>query len=152
MNCQEMTAMMVAYLDQEVSPSEREMVRAHLAGCASCQRELASRIEDSYLTERYLVIVGSSPNRVDLEREIERLRRQIDGFATAFPGVRIYPPKPGRRNPYHGIVAGRCLELNDAQALLDRAVGAGFRSDSFITTESRTSLDVEPCPGTAGGD
>lgn len=136
----------------EIQGGVREELLARVAPAAADigQRELASRIEDSYLTERYLVVVGSSPNRPDLEREIERLRRQIDGFETAFPDVRIYPPKPGRRTPYHGIVAGRCLDLNDAQALLDRAVRAGFRSDSFITTESRTSLDVDPCPGTPG--
>jgi hypothetical protein len=42
MNCQETTAMMVAYLDQELSPSERKMVAAHLAECDSCRRELAA--------------------------------------------------------------------------------------------------------------
>lgn len=42
MNCQETVAIMVAYLDQEVSPSERKMVCAHLAECESCRRELSS--------------------------------------------------------------------------------------------------------------
>jgi hypothetical protein len=40
MKCQETAAMMVAYLDQELSSSERKMVAAHLAGCDSCRREL----------------------------------------------------------------------------------------------------------------
>jgi len=42
MNCQETAAMMVAYLDQELSSSERKMVAAHLAECDSCRRELAA--------------------------------------------------------------------------------------------------------------
>lgn len=42
MNCQETTAMMVAYLDQELSPSERRMAAAHLADCEACRRELAA--------------------------------------------------------------------------------------------------------------
>jgi anti-sigma factor RsiW len=42
MNCQETTAIMIAYLDQEVSPSERKRVCAHLAECASCRRELSA--------------------------------------------------------------------------------------------------------------
>lgn len=42
MKCQETAAMMVAYLDQELSPSERKMVTAHLAECDSCRRELAA--------------------------------------------------------------------------------------------------------------
>jgi anti-sigma factor RsiW len=33
---------MVAYLDQELSPTERQMAAAHLAGCEACQRELAA--------------------------------------------------------------------------------------------------------------
>jgi hypothetical protein len=42
MSCQETTVMMVAYLDQELSPLERKRVAAHLAGCEACRRELAA--------------------------------------------------------------------------------------------------------------
>jgi len=33
---------MNAYLDEEVSPSEKKLIQAHLAACQSCQRELES--------------------------------------------------------------------------------------------------------------
>jgi hypothetical protein len=41
MKCQEVNKLLVAYLDNEVTPSERTLMRAHLAGCESCQEELA---------------------------------------------------------------------------------------------------------------
>ena len=40
MSCRETTVMMIAYLDQELSPSERQRMAAHLAGCDTCRREL----------------------------------------------------------------------------------------------------------------
>ena len=42
MRCQEVNKLLVAYLDDEVSPSERALIQAHLAGCAICQEELAA--------------------------------------------------------------------------------------------------------------
>jgi hypothetical protein len=42
MKCQEMDKLLVAYLDNEVTPSERTLIQAHLAGCERCQEELAA--------------------------------------------------------------------------------------------------------------
>lgn len=42
MNCHDVTQLLVPYLDHEVTPSERRLIQAHLAGCASCQREQAA--------------------------------------------------------------------------------------------------------------
>lgn len=41
MKCQEVSELLVAYLDGEVTPSERTLIQAHLAGCDACQEELA---------------------------------------------------------------------------------------------------------------
>ena len=41
MDCREVNELLVAYLDGEVTPSERKMMEAHLTGCASCQEEMA---------------------------------------------------------------------------------------------------------------
>lgn len=40
MNCQEVTRLSVAYLNGEATASERSLVFAHLAGCASCREDL----------------------------------------------------------------------------------------------------------------
>lgn len=41
MNCQQTTELLPAYLDNEINPSERRLIQAHLAGCDACQRDLA---------------------------------------------------------------------------------------------------------------
>jgi len=41
MSCQEVRLLLSEYLDGEVSAAEGEMVKAHLAGCEFCARELA---------------------------------------------------------------------------------------------------------------
>ena len=42
MKCREVKKALVAYLDGEVMPSERTLMEAHLAGCASCEKELSA--------------------------------------------------------------------------------------------------------------
>ena len=42
MNCQEVNELCGAYLDGEVTPSERTLVRTHLAGCDVCREKLAA--------------------------------------------------------------------------------------------------------------
>jgi len=41
MKCQEVNKLLIAYLDDEVTPSERTLIQAHLARCDACQQELA---------------------------------------------------------------------------------------------------------------
>ncbi|HEX8683988.1 MAG TPA: zf-HC2 domain-containing protein [Ardenticatenaceae bacterium] len=41
MNCREVQPLLVAYLDGEVTPSEQELVQAHLAECEDCREEVA---------------------------------------------------------------------------------------------------------------
>ncbi len=42
MKCQEVSKLLIAYLDNEVTLSERTLIRAHLAGCDICQEELVT--------------------------------------------------------------------------------------------------------------
>jgi hypothetical protein len=42
MNCREVRPRINAYLDEEVSPSEKKLLQAHLVTCQSCQQELES--------------------------------------------------------------------------------------------------------------
>jgi len=42
MKCREVNELLIAYLDNEVTPSERTLIQAHLAGCDACQEELAA--------------------------------------------------------------------------------------------------------------
>ncbi len=40
MKCRDVRKQITAYLDEEVSPSEKKLIQAHLADCQDCQREL----------------------------------------------------------------------------------------------------------------
>ncbi len=40
MNCREVLPRINAYLDEEVSPSEKKLIQSHLASCQGCQQEL----------------------------------------------------------------------------------------------------------------
>jgi len=42
MECREVNDLLVAYLDSEVTPSERTLIQAHLAECDFCRNELAA--------------------------------------------------------------------------------------------------------------
>lgn len=40
MNCRDVLVLIPAYLDEEVTPSEKKLIHAHLAHCPNCQQEL----------------------------------------------------------------------------------------------------------------
>src|SRR6266508_3807332 len=40
MNCEQVQSLLVAYLDGEVTPSERTLIQTHLSNCTVCQQEL----------------------------------------------------------------------------------------------------------------
>src|SRR6266508_2633821 len=40
-SCGQVQSLLVAYLDGEVTPSERALIQAHLSGCTACQQEIA---------------------------------------------------------------------------------------------------------------
>src|SRR5437868_7621132 len=76
MNCDKIQLLLSKYADNEVSASEREMVRAHVAGCASCARKLAE-------FERVQALFASTPTlppepqlRVGLFREINLMKEE----------------------------------------------------------------------------
>lgn len=42
MDCQEVNELFGAYLDGEITPSERMLIQSHLAGCDVCREKLAA--------------------------------------------------------------------------------------------------------------
>ena len=40
MNCEQVQSLLVAYLDEEVTSSEKALIQAHLSDCTVCQQEL----------------------------------------------------------------------------------------------------------------
>jgi len=59
MNCRDVSRLLVVYLDHEVAPSERNLIAAHLASCATCQQELADIAATRERLDRSLKIMAA---------------------------------------------------------------------------------------------
>jgi hypothetical protein len=75
MKCREVNQLFEAYLDNEINPSERMLIHSHLAGCETCQRELAALSENRNRLSHYLKnrAAQASPSPQALSRLQERL-------------------------------------------------------------------------------
>ena len=78
MNCDHFKTMMMAYLDGELSPEDREQYQAHLADCQTCKRELD---EFAKLKEELTMMKFKEPSDIELDhywRSVyNRLERRI---------------------------------------------------------------------------
>ncbi len=89
MNCEQVQALLVAYLDGEVTPSERALVQAHLSGCTVCQQEFAllstarSRVR-SVLQRRAVHAVPSQEAWSRLEARLMETAQPSSKFAAWF--------------------------------------------------------------------
>ena len=79
MKCREVNKLFVAYLDNEVIPSERTMIEAHLVGCTSCERKLSALSSTrSRLTESLKIQAAhASPAPLALSRLQARLAEEM---------------------------------------------------------------------------
>ena len=75
MNCAQIKEFLPAYLDNEVNPSERRLIQAHLAGCNACQRDLALLSQTRNLVSQSLNIraADAAPSQQALSRLQARL-------------------------------------------------------------------------------
>ncbi len=90
MTCTDVRTTLVAYLDGEVTPSERRLLEAHLAGCAECQRDMAGLSALQSRTSQFLrdtaVQVSPSPQawsrlQARLARDARPLPRWLPAWA-----------------------------------------------------------------------
>jgi Putative zinc-finger len=79
MKCEQVQSLLVAYLDGEVTPSERTLIQAHLSNCTVCQQELTllstarSRVR-SMLQRRAVHAVPSSEAWDRLEAKLPKVQ------------------------------------------------------------------------------
>jgi hypothetical protein len=89
MNCEQVQSLLLAYLDGEVTPSERALILAHLSGCTVCQQELdllstaRSQIR-SVLQRRALQTVPSREAWIRLESRLMEAAQPSSGFRAWF--------------------------------------------------------------------
>src|SRR5215510_5540048 len=91
MNCEQVQSLLVAYLDGEVTPSERTLIQAHLSYCTVCQQELSllstarSQVR-SMLQRRAVHVVPSAEawNRLEAKlTEAEQLSSKKEAWFTS---------------------------------------------------------------------
>ena len=79
MNCEQVQLLLVAYLDGEVTPSERTLIQAHLSRCTVCQQDLTllstarSRVR-SMLQRRAVYAVPSAEAWNRLEAKLPKVQ------------------------------------------------------------------------------
>ncbi|HIC94068.1 MAG TPA: hypothetical protein EYP09_07450, partial [Anaerolineae bacterium] len=96
MNCREVKELLVAYLDGEVTPSERTLIQAHLAGCDACQRELAALSAARSRVSRSLRMRAAQ--RVPPPQAWDRLQARLAREARPWPSrltTWLQSPAPG---------------------------------------------------------
>ena len=88
MNCREVNGLLVAYLDGEVTSSERMLIEAHLAGCDSCRKELAELLAAQNRVSRALQIraAQAAPSPQAWSRLQARLAEEVCPPSLWLPG------------------------------------------------------------------
>ena len=105
MNCHDIEQSLVAYLNNEVGRSERELIRAHIAGCTQCQHELAriTALQTRVSNALHTTATPANPSphawmrlkaQLTVEPEStlgERMRRTVAYIATGSIGSIVMP-------------------------------------------------------------
>lgn len=127
MNCQEVNRLLVAYLDNEVTPSERTLIQEHLAGCDTCQQELAALSALQSRVSQFLQVraAQAAPSPQAWSRLQARLARKARPSLSWLPAwLQRSAPGVGRTNRiFGGGVTMKRLALA-AIAVLVIAAGA----------------------------
>jgi anti-sigma factor RsiW len=89
MNCEQVQSVSLAYLDGEVTRSERALILAHLSGCTVCQQELdllstARGQIRSVLQHRALQAAPSREAWIRLESRLMEAAQPSSGFGAWF--------------------------------------------------------------------
>jgi hypothetical protein len=148
MNCEQAQALFVAYLDHETTPSEQALLRAHLAGCEACQKELSklstTREQISSALQRRAAQAAPPPEAWD------RLEAQLTEAAQPSPAqsgawLRRRAPEPSHRpSPptlVRGITMRKPLVLAAGLAAVTLIIGALWLFNGVAPVSARTILD-----------
>ncbi len=83
MKCREVNELLIAYLDDEVTPSERTLIQTHLAGCDFCRKDLAALSATQDCVSRSLQVRAAQA--VPSPQAWSRLRARLAGEAPPSP-------------------------------------------------------------------
>lgn len=146
MKCKEVNKLLVAYLDNEVTPSERALIQAHLAWCDTCQQELAAlsalRSRIGQFLQLRAAHAAPSPQawshlqarlvRATYPTRFQHLMRTIQGFGQAFrPAVRMKQKFILAVIAALLIVTGTMVSTLPIRAKVAEALACWFQPDFF---------------------
>jgi predicted anti-sigma-YlaC factor YlaD len=103
MTCQDSKDLMMAYLDNELNPTDRRKLEDHLAGCAACAREMG---------------------------EFKRLKQMTDTIALAEPADRVWEQYWG--NVYNRMERGVGWVIFSVAAILLLVYGGFIAIERLI--------------------
>lgn len=161
MRCQEVKELLVAYLDNEVTPSEQTLIRAHLAGCDACQQKLAALSAlQSHVSQSLKVRAAQvAPSPQAWSRLQARLAREAHPSWFQRPAMAVRRARqvfqPGERMTLKQgflwalvavlvITAGTMAFVPSVRAQVGEAIAQWFRSE---VRSGRLEIRRMPSPG-----
>jgi len=106
MNCKEAQPLFTFYLDHEIEPATRRSIANHLAGCSSCQKELAAMAAARSSTRHALQSLASAePSPQAWEQLQNRLLKEARPSRSSLSGW-ISRLAPGRKSVPHFAFEG----------------------------------------------
>lgn len=145
MNCEQIQSLFPAYLDGEVTPSERALILAHLSGCTVCQQELdlLSTARDRVRSALQHRAAQAAPSREAwsrLEARLTEAAQPSSKFRAWFP--RKAPAAGHASNRILGDVTMRKRSiLATGIAVLTIALAAILVFNNVVPVSAQTVLD-----------
>jgi len=121
MKCREVNELLIAYLDDEVTPSERTLIQTHLAGCDFCRKDLAALSATQDCVSRSLQVRAAQA--VPSPQAWSRLRARLAGEAPPSPSwlpawLQRLAPGVGHINPIFHFEGGVTMKKGFALATI----------------------------------
>ena len=129
---------LIPYISGQIDEALREEMIKRFKGIEKVQLtnrnidNFSNAVIESFEEDRYMVIGGSSPRRIDLEYLIEDVKGKIgiSSYKDLFPNTKIQ--KSRKHNSLFLVIIQDSLTFTEAQRVRDIAVENGFRDDTFL--------------------
>jgi hypothetical protein len=134
MKCKEINELLVAYLDEEVTPEERQQIEAHLTSCQKCREELRllASTRDSLRQVLHTRAAGVEPS----PRVWNLVRQRIESRTSIWEQLNAFMSHPMLRVAIPVIVV-----LIAVGALWRTGVLPGYQGSAPVTAPSFSAQD-----------
>ena len=145
MNCKKVNQLLLSYLDNEVSPEEREAIQAHLSTCSGCREEMEALAETQRELRQGLSVVAagaSAPSRAwsAIKERTETQKRS---------GIPILEAVKSRVRAGIGRLGPRPIWQKALASVLTVAIVAGLCLGIPALSKQQNGLGPAPSPGSS---